>query len=151
MATRPIEPLITDRKLSDINNKTHKGNYNASDLNRVETWMEYLKELLNEYGYYVEFTTKTDWEISFGYNMTSNIKRIKENLQNLKDTFYELPSTPDVPSTDRLSINYIEANNIEKIIYDIEYLILKIEPAYRFSNYLYSGEDIGLVDVEIGG
>lgn len=140
MATRPIEPLITDRKLSDINNKTHKGNYSASDLNRVETWMEYLKELLSEYGYHTSFVTKTDWEISFGHNMTTNIKRIKTNLQKLKDTYFVMQSTPDVPSTDRLSINYVEANNIEKIMVDLEFLINNMAESFIYCGTVYCGE-----------
>lgn len=66
MATRPTEELIIDRTLSDVNNLRTKGNYNATDLNRVEKWCKYLMELLNEYGYYVSIETKTDWEIGLG-------------------------------------------------------------------------------------
>lgn len=140
MATRPINPLITDRKASDITNKTHKGNYSSDDLNRVEEWMEYLKELLKEYGYYVEFETKTDWQISFGHNMTTNINRIKTNLQKLKDAYFVMQSTPDVPSTDRLSINYVEANNIEKIMVDIEFLINNMAASFIYCGTVYCGE-----------
>lgn len=141
MATRPEEELIIDRTLQDVNQNRTKGNYNASDLNRIETWMEYLKELLNEYGYYVTFITKTDWEIGIGKpNMTSEINRIKTNLQKLKDAYFVMQSTPEVPSTDRLSINYVEANDIEKIMVDIEFLIDKMAESFRYCGTEFCGE-----------
>ena len=74
--------------------------------------------------------------------MTSQINRIKNNLQKLKDTFYDIPGTPLVPSTDRLAINYVEANNIEKIMLDIDNIIPKIEAAFRYADFLYAGEDL---------
>ena len=120
MATRPTEELIIDRTLSDVNNLRTKGNYNATDLNRVEKWCKYLMELLSEYGYYVSIVTKTDWEIGLGKDrMFSEITRIKTNIQKLKDAFYVLPTTPEVPSVTDVSINYIKANNIEKILKDM--------------------------------
>ncbi|MCQ2911398.1 MAG: hypothetical protein MJ244_04335 [Clostridia bacterium] len=141
MATRPEEELIIGRILNDVKRNTTKGNYNASDLNRIESWMEYLKELLNEYGYFVTFTTKTDWEIGIGKpNMTSEINRIKTNLQKLKDAYFVMQSTPEVPSTDRLSINYVEANNIEKIMVDIEFLINNMAASFIYCGTVYCGE-----------
>lgn len=147
MAIRPSEPLITDRTYQDIARKTHKGNYNATDLNRIETWMQYLKELLAEYGYYANIQTKTDWEIGLGKDkMFSEINRIKTNLQTLRDVFYVRSTTPDTPSTTRVAINYVEANNIEQIMVDLEFLAGQIEKAFRYADFMYSGDDLGMPD-----
>ena len=43
--------LITDRTQKDVTNRTDKGFYNASDLNRVTACMEYLNERLTGLGY----------------------------------------------------------------------------------------------------
>lgn len=147
MATRPTEELIIDRTLSDVNNLRTKGNYNATDLNRVEKWCKYLMELLSEYGYYVSIVTKTDWEIGLGKDrMFSEITRIKTNIQKLKDAFYVLPTTPEVPSVTDVSINYIKANNIEKILKDMEYLAFQIDKSLRYADFMYAGDDLGMPD-----
>lgn len=145
MATRPINPLITDRKASDITNKTHKGNYNASDLNRVEEWCRYLADILNEYGYYINIETKTDWQISFGHNMTSNIRRIKNNIIQIKEGFFYLSDIEIDPT--KLSINYQDANDLEKLMNDIDKSIGNMEKAFRYADFLIAGEDLGMPDI----
>lgn len=141
MATRPEEPLVTDRTYQDILQKNTKANYNADVLNRIESWMLYLKELLAEYGYYANIETKIDWEIGLGKDkMTSEINRIKNNLQILKDTFYVRSTTPEVPSTTRDAINYVEANNIEKIIVDLDFLINNMADSFIYCDTIYCGE-----------
>ena len=45
--------LVTDRTLEDVSNKTAKGFYNATDLNRVDACMEDLVALLGRIGYSV--------------------------------------------------------------------------------------------------
>jgi len=84
-----MESLIYDRTLSDITNLTRKGQYNASDLNRVESWTNYLNDKFNEMGYkpkgelkYIESTgtqsintgivpnSKTRMRIKFKLNRT---------------------------------------------------------------------------------
>ncbi len=141
MAVRPEEPLIYDRTLNDVRRNTSKGNYNASDLNRIESWMEYLKQLLSEYGYDTWFETKNDWEVGIGKpNMTTEINRIKKNLQKLKDVYFILQSTPNVPSTSDLSINYINANDIEKIMVDLDLLINNMSESLIYCGTVYCGE-----------
>lgn len=80
--------------------------------------------------------------------MFSEINRIKTNIQKLKDAFYTMQNTPEVPSVTDVSINYIKANNIEKILFDIEFLISRITPAFRYSGFLMSGDDLGMPNVE---
>lgn len=138
-----MEELIFDRTFADVTANNDKGNYNASDLNRVESWCEYLKNMLIENGYYVDIQTKTDWKIGFGENMQSNIDRIKNNVDKLKNAFYVLKTTPTIEKN-KTSLNYIDANNIEKVLFDIDYLIKKMEESFRYSNTFYSGTDFYL-------
>lgn len=141
MATRPIEPLIIDRTLRDVQLLNSKGNYNATDLNRVEEWCQYIADLLNEYGYYVSIVTKTDWTVGLGKpNMTSEINRIKTNIQSLIDAYVVMQSTPEVPSTTRLAINYQEANDIERILVDLEFLINNMAESFIWCGTVYCGE-----------
>lgn len=141
---RPNQELIYDRTITDVRNNTNKGNYNASDLNRIESWCKYLSEVLNDNGYYTNIETYTDWEIGLGKeNMTSHINRIKTNLETLKEKFYTLKSTPTT-DTSKTSINYIDANDMEKILFDIDYLIVKLQENFKYSNTFYSGTDLYL-------
>ena len=61
-----MDDLIYDRSASDVetalNNpgsSTHlKGSYNFTDLNRVESWCEYLMNILKKYGFFSIFMVK---------------------------------------------------------------------------------------------
>ena len=52
-----MDDLIYDRVLSDVENALNnpgnssnlKGSYNYTDLNRVEKWCEYLKDILSKF------------------------------------------------------------------------------------------------------
>lgn len=144
MAIRPSEPLIYDRTLSDVTSRRAKGNYNVSDFKRIQDWQIYIKEKLNEMGYYVPaLWIHEEWDIDYLPRL-SEINKIKNNLQILKDSFYDIPNTPEVPSQSRNAINFGEANDIEKIMVDMDLLIQKIELAYRYADFLFAGEDIGL-------
>ena len=140
MAIRPQSELVTDRTSQDVQLKRTKGNLNVEDLNRIGEWQTYIRDLLNEYGYYVDITPKTDFVKSDLTNMTTKINKIKNDLQSLKDAYYVLSTTPDVPSTERLAINYVELNDIEKILRDIEYLIESMSKYFVHSGVALSGQ-----------
>ena len=50
-----------------------------------------------------------------------------------------MSNTPDVPA-DMESFTYQEANNIEKILLDIDTLLTGIEQSWFYSGDVYSGE-----------
>ena len=146
MATRPQEELITDRTISDITNRTHKGNYSAEDLNRIEAWCRYLSDLLLEHGYYTNIVTYTDWEIGIGKdNMQSNLNRIRSNIKAIKDGFFYLSSI-DFDET-KTSVNFTDANNMEKLMANIDTSIEKMIEAYRYADFLIAGDDLGMPNV----
>lgn len=130
MATKPIEPLITDRTINDVRNKTTRGNYNKEDFNRIQHWQIYLRDLLNEYGYYCNISPHEDW-VTIDPRQ-SDVDKLKSDTKALKDTYYSLHEY-DL-HIGRTNIDYITANNIEKILKDIEYLVESMQ-----SYYVHSG------------
>lgn len=146
-----MDKLIFDRTSADVeyarNNPSAeewlKGCYNYIDLNRVEEWCKYLSNLLNSYGYVNLISEKTDWNV----NDIQTIEQMERYLKNVKiliETFILKKDTPKLPETIN-KLTYTQANNIEKILYDINELIEKMEAMFRYSNTFYSGESEGLI------
>lgn len=113
-----MKPLIFDRTNQDIIDRTPKGYFNVEDINRIEEWSRYIADLLNSYGYEINISTKTDWEISDFLNI-SQMERVRSNVKKIRDVYYSLETTPTIPTTLN-KFNYIKANEIERILYDIE-------------------------------
>lgn len=130
--------LITDRTKEDVTNKAAKGFYNVSDLNRVGAAMVYLRDRLNDNGYDVDISPKVDWkEVDTPTNETMTIYLscvgVLRNALPLPD------DTPPVPSSMK-KINYIDANNIEKILEVVDSVLAKSISFLWYSGDLYSGE-----------
>ena len=123
-----------------------KGAYNGfNDLDRVEKCTIDITERLNNYGYHFTINAKDNWTLDEEINI-DDINRVKNNLQKIKDNFYVLINTPEIPSIEKTSINYIDANNIEKILFDINILIGRMEEGIRYCNCMYAGDDLGMPD-----
>ena len=109
-----------------------KGAYNYTDLNRVGDAINYLANLLNSYAYYNNIKAKNDWKIEDKPNH-EQMEKYLNDLKQLKETFFVLQSSPQIPN-DMVSLTYEEANNIEKLIYDIDFILKIME-----QNFIYSG------------
>lgn len=134
-----IDELIFDRTQSDITNDTDKAYIDYKDLNRVEEAVKYLSELLNKYSYKNKVNAKIDWEMS-EFRKVEDVERIKSNYEVLKSAFaYKF----EVPEFKWESIK--EANDIERILYEINKLIEKMEAVFRYSNTFNSGGMEGLI------
>ena len=87
-----MDDLIYDRVLSDVENALNnpgnssnlKGSYNYTDLNRVEKWCEYLKDILSKYGFAETLIIKTNWNMK-DYPTRTQIDRIRHNIDKLKE------------------------------------------------------------------
>ena len=140
MATRPSEELIIDRTLNDVMQNNAKGNYNISDLNRIKKWQIYLKDIINEKGYYVSpLVIHDDWVIT-DLPHQSEINDIKNNITKLRNGYFVLRTTPQTPSTERDYITYSDANDIEKIFRDIEFLVNSNDNTHIYSGVANSGQ-----------
>lgn len=90
-----------------------KGAYNYTDLNRVETAVQYLAEILG-----VAVTTKTDWRVT-DVPTPSAMTRYLNNIRSLRKVNSALANTPAVPDS-MTNLTYKTANDIEQILLDIE-------------------------------
>lgn len=121
--------LITDRT---------GGYYNASDLNRVGASVAYLAERLQSAGYSAAVLPKTDWTAADVPNV-SQMTTYLDNISAIRGALSVLPTTPAVPpDMDKLTAQ--EANDIEKILQDVDWLITNMMAAYHYSGEIYSGE-----------
>lgn len=122
--------LITDRGPGTF--------YNVSDLNRVGEAVRYLAERFTGYGYAVEVSPKTDWSES-DTPTAGQMETYRLNIAHLRAVIAVMQSTPEPPETMR-ALNYVKANNIERILQDLDTLITNMEQAWFFSGDLYAGE-----------
>lgn len=140
-----IEPVF-DRTEQDVKQVLNgidndKGAFLHTVANRIEGNTEYISDLLNFYNYFVEVDIK-QWTREDIPNI-NDINRMKENLNKLKQAYYVLSNTPNL-DLNKNTINFRDVNNMEKILFDIDYLIKKMEESFRYSNTFYSGTGLYL-------
>lgn len=127
-----IDELIFDRTQSDIINRTRKAYIDYEDLNRIESAVEYISNQLNVNGYINVVDAKTDWNIR-DIRLQTECDRIRNNIIELKEKYYVKHTTPDIPTNIDWS-SYIQANDIERILFDIADLIVSLN-----NNFVYCG------------
>ena len=137
---------IFDRTQADLDNNTAKAYINYSDLNRIETRMSELAELLTNAGYPVIINCKTDWtrhtsEIdTIDIPTLTHLIRIHDNEETIISQYFTYPTTPKLPSSfEKLTI--YGANNIERILWDIRRIIAGMQANYKECDTFYCGED----------
>lgn len=133
-----ISTLVTDRTAADVSAINDKGTYNASDLNRVGAAMAYLADRFAAQGYAVYVSPKTDWTAE-DVMSASDVSKYLDDLAALRAAFTVLSTTPSVPE-DMSGLTYQEANDIEKILEDIDRLLTNAAQAWFYSGDVYSGE-----------
>lgn len=112
-----IDTLIFDRTADDVANRTKKGYYNADDLNRVRSAMEYVRDVFNDYGYSVVLSAQRVWAEG-DIPTVAEMENYLNDLSVLRSVLSVLPDTPEAPDgINRLT--YQKANDIEKILWDI--------------------------------
>ena len=93
-----------------------KGAYNYTDLNRVESAVRALADILG-----VNVTVKTNWLVS-DVPTAADMTRYLDNIRALREVNSALARTPAVPAT-MTGLTYKTANDIEQILLDIEAVI----------------------------
>ena len=128
-----MDKLIFDRTQQDIINKTKKSYYNVDDLIRINDWIKLLSDYLG-LGLVIE-------TYSLGQIITlNNINLILNNIQTLKDNWYVANDTPYTPIAN--GYNYKSANDVEKILSDLNDFMVSVESDFKFSGTFYSGEEV---------
>lgn len=113
--------FITDRTLADVayafKNQNSiddlKGALNASDLNRIESNLEDLRQELHAIGYSYIFYSKINWKSS-DYPYFSEITRIRDNLNEIITRFLYADLFPIV--SDLPKLNYVDVNEMEQTL-----------------------------------
>ena len=141
-----IDTLVTARTQADVNAGNDKGTYKASDLNRVGAAMNFVADRLRAVGYDPHISPKTDWKDEEWIDPEAQTVYLGD-LAELRKQFSMMKSTPEMPprilatginTNDGLTHTW--ANNIEKILEDVDYLLTKSTQSRFFSGDLFSGE-----------
>lgn len=128
-----FEYLITDRTNADVVNDTDKGNYNYTDFNRIEQAMTEAKTLLEELGYSVSIQSQT-WGI-LEFPTKERTDTLLKSLNVLKGKLLTQPTLP----TSFKKIKYNQANDIEKMLYNIGVSYENIKSGYMYSGEIWGG------------
>ena len=141
-----MDTLITDRTQADADARNDKGTYNASDLNRVGAAMKYVADRLRASGYDPHISPKTDWKNEDWVTPAAQAVYLGD-LTELRKQFAMMESTPEVPPrilatgiNTNDGLTYTWANNIEKILEDVDDLLTKSMHSRFFGGDLFSGE-----------
>lgn len=118
--------------------KPHKGAYNYTDLNRVEAAVSYLAERLNQYGYGIGLLETKVWEMK-DVPTLADMTRYLTNVRQIRFAFVTLDTTPAAPiAIDKMT--YQTANNIERILHDVDMLLNNMIASMNYSGETYGGE-----------
>lgn len=106
-----LDPLITDRTAQDVSTGTKKGFYNVSDIQRINSYIEYLSDVLG--------LNLTVTGVSLGQALTrAQIDAIISNINAIRAAWYVADDTPQTPIA--VNWDYVKANNIEKILFALD-------------------------------
>lgn len=128
---------MTDEEKSEWETSL-KGAYNHTDMNRVESVVEYVANRLTEAGYVVLPIVKKNWNGNDKPTL-DDIKRYMKNIADIRAALTIFSTTPEAPTTEK-RLTYRMANDMEQILLDVDDLISRMASAYFYSNDLYSGE-----------
>jgi hypothetical protein len=138
IATNMKAGTASEAELAEWNTASLKGSYNATDLNRVGAAMQAVANRFNSFGYVVSVSPKSNWTETDVPN-TAEIALYLSDLTTLRGVLAVMRSTPEVPA-DMEGLTYEEANNIEKILEDINLLLTRCAQAWYYSEDVSSGE-----------
>lgn len=127
--------FITDRTSASV--------YGYEDLNRVETAVEIIGRECATMGIGYYPATKTDWALPGDFTpkswpVSSQMVRYLDNVARINALFFCAVPLPE--SMERL--NWIGANNIEKVLKIALERIDGIKESYRYSGEVFAGEEI---------
>lgn len=116
-----------------------KGTYDAIDMNRVAAAVSTLSGLLNAAGYKNEVSAQSFAE---GEDSTDEKYSVYlSNVQTLRDAIAVRASTPPVPAADA-KLDYVGANNIEKILADLDELLSWMTYSQKYCGTFAAGQTI---------
>lgn len=136
LAQKGFGNMTADEKTEWLNGL--KGAYNASDLNRVGAAVAYVAGRLTGYGYAVSVDPRQDWQMA-DIPTPESMTAYLADVATLRAALTVAAGTPEVPE-DMERLTWKEANDIEKILVDVDELLTRMAAAWFYSGDLYAGE-----------
>lgn len=127
------DELIFDRTQEDVDSRTEKGFYMSGDLNRVGNAVQDIAEFAG-----LPIQPRTNW-VPGEFRMDAKMEQYLSDLQNLRRQFTVFRDTPGLPKSINL-LDYQNANNIEKMLYDMGQIKEIILASWWRCGELFCGE-----------
>ena len=128
-----LHPLITDRTTQDVTTGTKKGFYNVSDIQRINSYIQYLSDVLG--------LNLTVTDVSLGQALTrTQMQSIIDNVNAIRAVWYVASDTPQTPIA--VNWDYVKANNIEKILKVLDEFYQSIQIDKLYSGTFRAGHQI---------
>ena len=128
-----LSPAITDRTAQDVATRTGKGFYNVSDVQRVNSYIQYLSDVLG--------LNLTVTDVSLGQVLTrAQIDAILSNINAIRAVWYVASDTPQTPIA--VNWDYVKANNIEKILKALDEFYQSVQIDKLYSGTFRAGNHI---------
>lgn len=120
-----------------------KGAYNYTDLNRVGDALNILQALFASYGYSVAVDARANWTAG-EWPTQAEMNAYIQSIKNIRSAVTVLSTTPTAPdSMDDGTV--VIWNNIEQILLDVEWLIVKMAHTVNL------GWALGIADIGLYG
>lgn len=128
-----LDPLITDRTTQDVTTGTKKGFYNVSDIQRINSYIQYLSDVLG--------LNLTVTGVSLGQALTrTQMQSIIDNVNAIRAVWYVASDTPITPIA--VNWDYVKANNIEKILNVLDEFYQSVQIDKLYSGTFRAGHQI---------
>lgn len=128
-----LDALITDRTAQDVAMGTQKGFYNVSDIQRINSYIEYLSDVLG--------LNLTVTGVSLGQALTrTQMQSIIDNVNAIRAVWYVASDTPITPIA--VNWDYVKANNIEKILKVLDEFYQSVQIDKLYSGTFRAGHQI---------
>lgn len=128
-----LEKLITDRTAQDVDTGAKKGFYNVSDIQRINSYIEYLSGVLG--------LNLTVTDVSLGQALTrTQMQSIIDNVNAIRAVWYVASDTPQTPIA--VNWDYVKANNIEKILKALDEFYQSVQIDKLYSGTFRAGHQI---------
>lgn len=132
--------LIFDRTYADVVNRTEKGFYNATDLNRVGNAVRTICAYLRPIGIEIDLDPKVDWVMEDSPTR-AQMEKYLANVRALQDILAEYRKPGPIPEA-MSGLTVVEANDIERALDILYKAVESIIKSYRY----YSGMTISGVN-----
>ena len=107
---------VVNRSQTDIDGRTPHAYLNKGDLNRIEGNIKWLTDRLNEFLFFVQTQSKTNWKEE-DIPITDDIRRVCENITEIKKKYYRPSGYTDVPNLENKNLHYTDVNLWETNLY----------------------------------